>query len=252
MKRKERHHLKENELAHSIRAAREFVGTRQREVTGLLVVLLLMAIAIVGITVIRQRTQARAQSVLTDALVVLNARVVPATPQQGQQPGELPPAATIGATGTFFTEEAKLNAAIPKLQTAADAFPDSEPGIQARYRLAASLAYLGRQKEAMQQFEEVEKHAGASSVYGRMAQLGKADAQAQAGELDAAIATWKTLAADKNSDLPQDAILMELARAYTAKGNRQEAQKTFTQLVDEHPDSPYVTEARAQLQSLKG
>jgi outer membrane protein assembly factor BamD (BamD/ComL family) len=36
------------------------------------------------------------------------------------------------------------------------------------------------------------------------------------------------------------------------KGNQEEAKKTFTQLVDEHPTSPYSAEARTELQSLKG
>ena len=44
---------------------------------------------------------------------------------------------------------------------------------------------------------------------------------------------------------------MELARAYMAKGNQEEARKTFTQLVDEHPTSPYSAEARSELEQLK-
>jgi TolA-binding protein len=82
-----------------------------------------------------------------------------------------------------------------------------------------------------------------------MARLGKADTQMQAGQTDAAIATWKELAASTDEDLPKDAILMELGRAYAAKGNQEEARKTFTQIVDEHPTSPYTAEARAELGS---
>ena len=85
-----------------------------------------------------------------------------------------------------------------------------------------------------------------------MAQLGKADSQAQAGEVDAAIATWKELAARKDANLPEDAILMQLGRAYQAKGNTAEARKTFTDIVDNHPDSPYVADARKELETLKG
>ena len=94
--------------------------------------------------------------------------------------------------------------------------------------------------------------AGTNSLYGRMSRLGKADTQMRAGQVDAAIATWKELAASNDTDLPQDAILMELARAYVAKGDREEARKAFTQVVDEHPTSPYSAEARTELESLKG
>ena len=62
----------------------------------------------------------------------------------------------------------------------------------------------------------------------------------------------KELAADTNSDLPQDAILMQLARAYVQKGDTTEAKKAFTEVVDKHPDSPYLAEARTELDNLKG
>jgi hypothetical protein len=140
---------------------------------------------------------------------------------------------------------------MPKLRAAADAYPDTVAGITARYHLASTLATLGKQKEAIAQFDEVAKRAGADSLYGRMAQLGKADAQVQSGEVDAAITTWKELAAKKDANLPEDAILMELARAYQAKGNIVEARKTFNEIVDNHPDSPYVADARKELDSLK-
>ena len=42
---------------------------------------------------------------------------------------------------------------------------------------------------------------------------------------------------------------MELGKAYQASGKQDEARKTFTQIVDEHPTSPYSVEARAELGS---
>ena len=90
-----------------------------------------------------------------------------------------------------------MTAALPKLQAAADAYPDSAAGITARYHLAGALAALGRHDEAITQFDEVIRRAGSGSLYGRMARLGKADTQARAGQLDAAIATWKGMAASR-------------------------------------------------------
>jgi tetratricopeptide (TPR) repeat protein len=252
MKAKERHRLKENDLAHSINAAREFLEPRQKQVGGMVIVVLLIVAVIVGITVIRRQTSSRAQEMLADAMVALNARVVPANAPAGQ-PGEVPAAAQLGAEGSFATEEAKLKAALPKLKAAADAYPDAEQGIVARYHMAGALASLGQNKEAIAAFDDVARRAGSGSLYGRMARLGKADTEAKAGQLDAAIAAWKELAASTDADdpLPKDAILMELGRAYAAKGNQQEAKKTYTQLVDEHPTSPYSAEARTELELLK-
>jgi TolA-binding protein len=135
------------------------------------------------------------------------------------------------------------------LKTAADTYPDTEAGITARYHYASSLAALGRNDEAIQAFEDVITRAGTGNVYARMAQMGKADTQGRAGKLQDAIATWKALASSTDEDLPKDAILMELGKAYQASGNQEEAKKTFTQIVDEHPTSPYLPEARAALGS---
>jgi TolA-binding protein len=249
MKRKERHHLKENELAHTIESAREFLETRQSQITGVLVGVIVIALAVVGFMFYRQQTQSRGSDLLADAMVALNARVVPAG-TAGED--NVPAAATLGATGTFSTEEAKLTAALPKLKAAADAYPDSASGITARYHLAGALAALGRHKDAIQEFDEVTRRSGASSLYGRMAKLGKADTQAHSGQLDAAITTWKEMSTADADDLPVDAILIELARAYVQKGNREEARKTFTEIVEKHPASPYLGEARTELENLKG
>jgi tetratricopeptide (TPR) repeat protein len=249
MKRKERHHLKENELAHSIESARDFLETRQRQITGVVVGVVVVALGIIGFVVYRQQTQSRGSELLAQAMVALNARVVP-TGTTGEE--NLPAGATLGATGTFSTEEAKLNAALPKLKAAADEYPDSASGITARYHMASALAALGRHQEAIQAFEEVARRSGASSLYGRMARLGEADAQARSGKLDAAIATWKDMTTANADDLPVDAILMELARAYVQKGNTEEARKAFTEIVEKHPDSPYLAEARTELENLKG
>jgi len=249
MKRKERHHLQQNELAHTLETAREFFETRQRQIAGVAIGLVVILVAVIGFSLYRQQTASRGSELLAEAMVALNARVVPAgAPGQG----EVPAAAALGATGTFATEEAKLNAALPKLKAAADAYPDSTAGITARYHLAGALATLGRHQEAMQAFDDVTARAGGSSLYGRMARLGKADTQAHSGQLDAAIAAWKDLSTTTADDLPVDAILMELARAYIQKGNTEEARKAFTQIVDQHPNSPYSAEARAELENLKG
>ncbi len=249
MKTKHRHDLKENDLARIVGATREWIASHSQHLTAASLALLIVAGAVFGLVTWRNQQQSRGQDLLAAAMVVMNTAVVPVT--NTTTPGQAPAAASIGATGTFTTEAQKLNAALPKLRAAADAYPDTQAGITARYHLASTLASLGKPKDAIAQFDEVAKRAGPDSLYGQMAQLGKADAQAQAGEVDAAIAAWKELAAKKAANLPEDAILMGLARAYQAKGNIAEARKTFTQIVDDHPDSPYVADARKELDSLK-
>jgi tetratricopeptide (TPR) repeat protein len=248
MKRKERHHLKENELAKSIKAAREAYESYKRPISMAITGVLVAGALVLAFMTWRAGADDDAERLLGEAMVALNAQVVPVTASP-DAPGEVPAAAQFGAQGTFSTEAAKLQAALPKLKTAADSFPDSDAGITARYHYATSLSALGRHQEAVEAFDDVINRAGANSLYGRMSRLGKADTQMHAGQLDAAITTWKELAASTDEELPKDAILMELARAYVAQGNQEEARKTFTQIVDEHPTSPYSAEARAELGS---
>ena len=248
MKRDERQHLKENELAHSLESLQEFVGPRGKTIRLVLLGVLGVVVVVAAVVFMRDRSQSQGQALLADALVALDARVVPAgTPSA---PGEAPAAAQFGATGTFSTEAAKLNAALPKLKAAADAYPDAPAGITARYHMAGALAALGRHDEAIAAFDDVTKRSGASSLYGRMAMLGKADAQARGGQIDAAITTWKSMVTQNSPDLPVDAILIELGRAYVTKGSAAEAKQAFTQIVDQHPDSPYAAEARTTLETL--
>lgn len=248
MKRKERHQLKENELAEMIAGARgAFEANRSR--INLILLIVAVAVALVGgITAWRRTTEARAEQILAEAMVAFNARVVPVTASP-TEPGEVPAAASIGATGSFPTVAAKLNAALPKLKAAADAYPDSDAGITARYHYASSLAAVGRYDEAIRAFDEVVSRAGSASLYSRMALFGKADTQTRGGQLDAAIVTWQALASSTDEALPKDAILMELGKTYQAAGKTEEARKMFSQLVDEHPTSPYTAEARAELGS---
>ena len=248
MKRKERHHLKENELAQTLTAASAAFASRKSLIVGIALAVLLVAGIVGAINVWRRGDDAQADRLLADAMVAFEAPVIPAT-TTSSQPGEVPAAATLGATGSFATEAAKLNAALPKLKAAADAYPDTAAGITARYHYASSLASLGRNDEAIQAFDDVMSRSGRNTLYGRMALMGKADTQARAGQYDSAIATWTELEASADQDLPKDAILMELAKAYQASGKQDDARKIFARVVDEYPTSPYVPEAKTALGS---
>lgn len=249
MKRIERKHLKENDLAYSLEAARDYLEPRQKTLGLIAVIVVVAVVAFTGFSMWRNRSQAAGDRALAEAMVALNAQVVPAGVEGAEG---VPAAAALGATGTFSTEEAKLNAAVPKLKAAADAYPSTSAGIQARYHLAGALAALGRHDEAIAAFDQVVSQAGADSLYGTMARLGKTDAQARAGQIDAAIESWKGMTTANNENIPVDAVLIQLARAYVQKGNSEEARKTFTEIVDKHPDSPYSPEAREELENLKG
>ena len=47
-------------------------------------------------------------------------------------------------------------------------------------------------------------------------------------------------------------MLLELARAYRLAGKNDDARKTLTQIVEQHADSPFVSEAKSELEKIKG
>ena len=243
MKRSERHHLKENELAISLRRARAVAEQHRREITFATIGILVILAASVGYLVWRQRTNGLAEERLADALTIAEAPVVPVAP-----------ASTTGATpaptpGSYPSERAKLEAALPKLLSAAEAYPSTTAGVAARYYAASALAALGRSQDAVVRYEEVVQRAG-DGIYGQMARLGKADALGLSGHYDQAVTIYRELSARKDLGLPIDGVLMRLGRTYAAAGKSAEARQTFNRIVEEFPDSPYSAEARQQLQAL--
>ena len=244
MKATERHKLKENEFARTVAHARQTLEERGREFGMVLVVIVLALVAVAGYTWWRQSRNAKANTLLAGALAVHEAPVVaPAEPTPGSpMPVEQP--------GTFRTEQAKLQAALPKFMEAAEAYPSTDAGIAARFHAAGILAALGRHGESEQRYKEV-ADTGGTTIYGRTARLGLAEAQLAQGKFDAAIAIYRDLSTESNPQLPVDGVLMQLGRAYLRAGKKEDAARAFNRVVEEFPDSVYVADARRELEAAK-
>jgi TolA-binding protein len=239
MKRTERRHLKQNELRRMTMQARDVVETRSRELTMIVVALVVIAAIGIGYFVWRDRTESRAHALLADAMTVQEARIGPPAAPGTPNPGL-----------SFPTEHDRTQAALTKFKAAADAYPSTNAGLFARYQEAAAYMQLGNAALAASTYQEVINHAG-NGIYGQMARLGLAEAQTRAGQYDQAVKEYTELSQKKDGPLPVDGILMQLGRTYLAAGKRTEAQQTFTRLVDEYPESPFSGDARKELDTLK-
>ena len=248
MKTTERHHLKDNELALALGQAQSWAGSNSSTLFTTLAAIVIVGGGVLGYLAWARNTDNKARVMLAAAMVIEEARVMPA----GPPPGSTTDPTAVGGQlpGTYPTEKAKLEAALPKFQAAADAYPSNEAGITARYHLAKNLVALGRFDDAVKSYDQV--LTSGNALLARSARLGKAEAQVRGGQFDPAIATLKQIVDSKEAGLPAEAVLMELARAYTLAGKTDDARKTLTQIVEQHADSQYASEARTELEKLKG
>ncbi|MDE3156770.1 MAG: tetratricopeptide repeat protein [Acidobacteriota bacterium] len=246
MKRTERHHLKENEVAIQVGKLVALYEARRREFNLAAYVVVAVLLLSGGYYYWQQRTRSQAADLLAQATMVLNAPVVPpAAPAADGKPAPPPP------PGSYPSDQARYEAALPKLTAAADRYPSTEAGISARYQEGTALLALGRPADAVAAFQQVMQQAG-SGVFTQMARLGLAEAHAQQGHYDEAIATFKALTLQPDGQLPIDGILMQLGRTYVAAGKTAEAVQAFKRIVQEFPDSPYSPEAQQQIDQLEG
>ena len=240
----ERHRLKHNEVADTVQDVLSNLQTNRRLIVSGLVAILVLVSSVGAWTYYRGQRNGKASALLGEAMVVADARVVePVTPAPGQK---LPPL----GPNTFPNERAKLEAAFPKFQAAADAYPDTIPGIAARYHAAATLAALGRNAESRQRYNEVIER-DSRGLYGKMAKLALADLNIQEKQYDQAISVLRELSLDTKGDVPVDAVLSQLGSTYLAAGKKTEARQTFQRITTEFAGSPYAADARKQLEVLR-
>jgi tetratricopeptide (TPR) repeat protein len=245
MKHSEREHLKENELAKALAAANQAMGQHRTQYLAIGGAIVAVLIAVVGYVTWSRNADNQVSALLADAMVVYEAPVQAPIP-----PADAGSTATATqAPGSYPTERAKLEAALPKFLAAADASPNSGPGRLARFNAASILVTLGRYDEARSHYDQL---ASGDDLVAKGAALGRAQAQIRAGQFDPAIEQLKTLSTQSDGTMPADGILMELAKAYRASGKVDDARRTLTEIVEKHAESPYAAEARAELDKLKG
>jgi TolA-binding protein len=240
MKAQERHHLKQNEFAQTTaRFAAAIAPHRDRIIVVSASVVAILAI-VGGYFWWQRRTDDRAGAMLGRAMAISQAQIAPAPTVPGAT--QLP--------GTYPTEQARQAAALQAFQEVALTYPSTQSGIAAKYHAAAMLLDSSRLPEAEQAFREVSGLAG-RTIYGPMSKLGLANALSAQSKHEEAIKLLTDLSGDRDGALPQDAVLMELARACLKAGKVPDARAAFKRVVDGFPESSFVAEARQRLTSLE-
>jgi len=245
MKSTERHKLKQNEFERTVAQARDVVAQRQQEITYAVIAVVAVLVLVGGYLAYRTTRNGKATTLLAAALAVSEAQIVTPPPPA---PGSPPP---VQPAGTYRTEQERDQAALPRLQAAADAYPNTSAGITARFRLAATLADLGRHAEAEQRYQEVVQKTGSRDIYHYTAKLGIGEARLAQGKAAEAVTTFQEIATDTNSQLPVDGVLMQVGRAALVAGKKEDALRAFTRVAEEFPQSPYAEEAKEKAATLR-
>lgn len=239
MKSEQRHKLKQNEFALQVAKATEALGTYRNQIVFGVVGIVAVVIIASAWSWWSGRTAAKADALLSAAMQIYDAPIVPAPTVPGAQQ----------QAGTYPTEQARTDAALAAFQQVVDQYPSTTAGVAARYHHAASLAATGKYAEAITGFEAT-LAAADNPLFQATAKLGLAEAAVASGQVDRGIQTLEELAADRDGVLPVDGVLMQLAKAYQKAGKAAEAKTAFKRVVDEFPDSLFVPQARTELVKL--
>jgi predicted negative regulator of RcsB-dependent stress response len=241
----ERHHLKDNEIAQGLARAGDAWERNSKTIIQAVGVAALVGVVALGYWYWQRRQAEAASALLAKAMVTANRPVAPAAaPAVPGQPAPVVP------KNAFPTEAARREAALKEYEAAAAAYPSTAHGLTARLQAASLLAELGRGADAEKQFAEIVR-LDANGLYGRMATLGIATMQIDAGKLDPAIASLSALAQRTDLEVPVDGVLMQLGRAYDRAGKTADAIRTFSRVSDEFPESPYAGDAKTEVDRLK-
>jgi tetratricopeptide (TPR) repeat protein len=288
MRRKERHHLKQNPLATLLAEAPTWLAKSGRPFLiggGIALAAMIVVAAYFSWMQLQER---RAGEQLAEAMYTLGAAVIPppedpvidlltepnvdettvddslenetdnvnnetapkldGTTVKNQTPPL--PVEFVQPSGSFPSLDAKLETALPQLLAVADSYPNTQQGFTSRYQAAAVLVALERANEAAVQYLQVMDLAG-ETLYGQMSRMGLAEALLLTGEPQEAIPLLEKQNSDLESLIPVDAVLMRLGYAYQITGQSDDAIAAFDRVVREFPISMYFTDAQQEVETLR-
>jgi hypothetical protein len=240
MKASERHQLKQNEFVETTMRVSAWAREHQNQVVPAVIAALVIVAAIGGYGFWHKHRADRAGALLGVAMALEHAPIAP--------PSNVPGAKQVA--GTYPTEQARSEAALKALQDVIDQYPSTKAAIAARYQMGAEYLALNRPADAQKVFDAVAADAGSSSIYAAMARMGSAEALMAASKYDDAAKIYTDLAAQRDGAIPVDGVLMQLASAERKSGKAADARATYKRVVDEFPDSAYVTDAQQQIAAL--
>lgn len=131
-----------------------------------------------------------------------------------------------GLGPVFRSEEAKFRAASSVFSALASRSGSSKTTVMARYYLGLCQKQLGQKNEAVATLEAVGNNTSDRTV-GYLAKKALSSYYVESGDPQKGLDILQAMLKDPQCDLPREALLIDISRAYTAMGKRDEAVKTL-------------------------
>lgn len=161
-----------------------------------------------------------------------------------------PVSPTLKTGETFKTAADKYQKARTMFDDVAKSYGSMAAGRRARYYSALCLVALGQVKEAEEVLKQIAALRDPGAIEPSMARLQVAELVLRDGRAKDAANFYKALIADEASGLPKDRLLFGLAESLEASGEKLEARRAYSDLVNRHPQSPYAQDARQKMDAL--
>ncbi len=232
-----RNELKHDEVQDALQEARGFLTRAEVMKPALAVIGLFVVLA--GLYYGQKFRAASAESAFARATEVYHAQV--GTPLPGAPSGG----------PTFATAAEKFQKARTMFDEVASSYSSMPAGRRARYYSALCLIELGQLKEAETALKAIAALRDPGAIEPAMARLRVGEILLQQpGRGKDAADYYKSLIADDASGLPRDRLLFGLAESLESAGEKIEARRAYTDLMNRHPQSPYAQDARQRLDAL--
>jgi len=230
--------MKRDEFATAVERSVEYAEAHTRMILYAIGAIVVLAALVFGIRAFLGYRSSAANADLTYALKVFAAPInaTGAKPQDREQP-------------SFPDEAARRARAKQLLQKVRENHGMTDAADLAGLYLAQIAAGEGRLDEARKLWSEFVDH-HKDSAPAAEARLNLYDLDRRQGKAEEVLRQLRPLLDDTSSPLPKDVTLYQLGLTYDKLQRKEEAIKSYQQIVDEFPQSAYRQEAQQKLAAL--
>jgi tetratricopeptide (TPR) repeat protein len=185
--------------------------------------------------------------VLIGVAVVLVVAVVVVMVVRGQRATELAASADL-MTASQSASSGLLAQASQEYQAVIDTYPGTRSAGAATCYLGTILFQQGQYDPALENFQAYLDRYGNKGTLGKVALEGKASVLEQRRDFEGAAEIYKELAEQSRElESTEARYLADAMRCYRSANDWMAVRETATQIVDNHPDTPWAGDARVNL-----